>query len=66
MLRRTLACLAAASLGLARSEANITNITSNITSASRICVENKGGFVLSFDLWNTATNVLSRRSRGKN
>jgi hypothetical protein len=45
--------LAMASLRLVRSE--------NV-SASSVCIENKGGFRLSFEMWDTATNLLSRRS----
>jgi len=52
--------LAAASLGLARSED--AGSQTELVSASRVCVENRGGYVLSFEMWDTATNLLSRRS----
>jgi hypothetical protein len=33
-----------------------------LPSASRVCVDNRAGFVLSFEMWDTATNLVSRRS----
>lgn len=63
--------LAAASLGLARADEPDGNQSQpqpepkpvpELAPASRVCVENRGGFVLSFELWDTATNLLSRRS----
>jgi len=62
----TLLILSAARLGLAssvdNSEPDGNQSQPELAPASRVCVENRGGFMLSFELWDTATNLLSRRS----
>jgi len=47
--------VSAASLGLARSQPQLF-------SASKVCVKNEAGFMMTFELWNTANNMVSRMS----
>jgi hypothetical protein len=54
--------LGVASLGLVRSEGEQNQSQPELPLASRVCIDNRAGFVLSFELWDTATNLLSRRS----
>merc|ERR1740138_981485 len=60
--------LAAASLGLAQSEPHVSESQTGsepetaLPSVSRVCVENHGGFQLSFALWDTVSNQVSERS----